>query len=473
MKIWTTGIDYSTGMPLTEPATLDQFGERLQQGLQRNVSALRQWQARTTGHVTFRNEIERARSTDLNDPAAAGWTFLIHKDDPSRSALIERLKPLALHRGMRDPSRPLRFGGEEPDEWFDWMHHNYTSIRPGDLPHYILLVGGPDQIPFRFQSLLAGCAAVGRVAFDRLDDLSVYVDKVIELERRSAPVVRRDCVLFAPDGGVLDATHFSHRYMAKPLSGQVRDLGFGIEQLLADDATKKRLLDRLIGSSPALVYTASHGMAASTSPLDVQKRVNGGICCQHAPGDNIATWLFTADDVPADRPFLEGSVFFQFACYGYGTPAESDYGHWVGGDTFNSSEDFLSALPKRLLMHPRGPIAYIGHVDAAWLHGFADPDDPYILDEWQQRMAPFRYSINSLFTAVPVGRALLEMNRRYNVCNSLLTNTFDRLERGKLRIEDVRQSLIQAFITRSDAQNYMLLGDPGAFLRIFDAMPSA
>ncbi len=61
--------------------------------------------------------------------------ILIHKDDPNRSELIDRLKPLALHRGMRDPSLPLTFGGEEPEEWPDWMHRNYVSIRPGDLPH--------------------------------------------------------------------------------------------------------------------------------------------------------------------------------------------------------------------------------------------------------------------------------------------------------------------------------------------------
>lgn len=466
MKIWISGIDYSTQKPLTDPIPLDEFGERLQNGLQRNFSALRQLQAQTTGHDSFRNEVERAHSVNLNDPATAGWTFLIHKDNPNRSALVEGLKPLALHRGMRDPSRPLTFSGEQPEEWFDWMHQNYMSIRPGDLPHYVLIVGGPDEIPFRFQSLLAGCAAVGRVAFDRLEDLTAYIKKVIELEKRQAPTVRRKCVLLAPDGGVLDATHFSHRYMAKPLSTQIQDLGYEVEKLFDHDATKKRLLDALADSSPALVYTASHGIAASSSPLDVQKRVNGGICCQHVQGDHIKTWLFTADDVPGDAPFLEGGVFFQFACYGYGTPAESDFAHWIGGSTFNSREDFISALPQRLLMHPRGPIAYIGHVDAAWLHGFADPNDPYILDTWQERMAPFRFSINSLFSAVPVGRALLEMNRRYNFCNSVLTNTFDRLERGKLQMKDVRDSLVQTFITRSDAQNYMLLGDPGTLLRI-------
>ena len=466
MNIWTTGIAYSTGKPLAEPATLVQFAERLQESLQNNIGALRQVQSRAIGQVAFRDEIERTRAIDLNDPKVAGWTFLVHANDPNREAIIERLEPLARLRGMLDPSSPMTFDGREPEEWFDWLLDNYMSVRPGDAPHYVLLVGGPEQIPFRFQSLLACFAAVGRLQFDSLDDLTAYVVKVIRLEGAHGPVVSRDCVLFAPDGGLNDATHFSHKYMAEPLCGLFGELGFRAEKLLAAQATKQRLVESFERMVPALVYTASHGIAAPSSPLAIQKKVNGGICCQHASGEELSTWLFTADDVPQDGTFLEGSIFFQFACYGYGTPAESDFNHWMSRDTFNSSEDFVSALPKRLLSHPRGPIGFIGHVDAAWLHGFADPDDPYILDAWQERMSPFRYSINSLLTAAPVGRALWEMNRRYNLCNALLTNTYDRLQRRRLRFDDVRQSLIQTFITRSDAQNFMLFGDPGTYLRL-------
>ncbi len=44
----------------------------------------------------------------------------------------------------------------------------------------------------------------------------------------------------------------------------------------------------------------------------------------------------------------------------------------IGGERGFGEHDFVAALPKRLLAHPRGPIAYAGHRDTAWRHGFAD-----------------------------------------------------------------------------------------------------
>jgi len=67
----------------------------------------------------------------------------------------------------------------------------------------------------------------------------------------------------------------------------------------------------------------------------------------------------------------------------------------------------VAALPKRLLSHPNGPIAFIGHVDAAWMHGFVDnPDHPDILDRWHRRIEPFVSALNSLLEVQPVGLAL-------------------------------------------------------------------
>jgi hypothetical protein len=73
-----------------------------------------------------------------------------------------------------------------------------------------------------------------------------------------------------------------------------------------------------------------------------------------------------AEDVAVDRPFFEGSIFFQFACFGYGTPAESDFNHWTQGDVLiNAPEDFIAALSKRLVSHPSGPLAVVAHLDLA------------------------------------------------------------------------------------------------------------
>jgi hypothetical protein len=122
-----------------------------------------------------------------------------------------------------------------------------------------------------------------------------------------------------------------------------------------------------------------------------------------------------------------------------------------------------------MLGHPDGPIAFIGHVDAAWLHAFDEPDSPFLLDRWHPRIAPFVSAIRELLLTQPVGLALGDMHKRYNVTNSILTDVYDRDRRGRiLWTPQMKARLASTFITRSDAQNYMLFGDPGTRLRIPD-----
>jgi hypothetical protein len=468
MKILGMGLDFS-GKPLFDPVDESVFLKALQDALAPNAATLQGLTRATAQSYSFRGEVEKT-VVDVADPRTAGWSFLVNSADPQRKQIEESLKPLAVHRGMADPAAPLLFNGEPPDEWFDWINDNYFSMRllGKEPPLYILIVGGPDQVPFHFQSLLDSVANVGRVDFDKPDDLDQYVKKLIRLETADDPAVTRDVIVFAPDGGPQDPTYFSREYMAKPLAEHVRDdLGFGIYTMFAADATKKKLQDALASRKPALVYTASHGLGAMGQPLAVQKRLNGAICCQHT-GPLTLDALFMADDVPATQPFLEGAVFFQFACFGYGTPAESDYTHWFDKvpETYTDA-DFVAALPKRLLAHPRGPVAFIGHLDTAFLHGFADPEAPMILDRWHNRVAPFVAAVDDLLGVRPSALAMQDMNRRYSICNALLTNTYDQEKRGKLKWTPALEArFVDTWITRSDAQNYMVFGDPGARLRI-------
>jgi len=258
--------------------------------------------------------------------------------------------------------------------------------------------------------------------------------------------------------------------MAEPLTDHIRDsLGFKVNGIFGQNATKTNLEQVLQSTNPALVYTASHGLGAMREKTEVQRQYNGAICCQHE-GDLKLSDVFSADDVPMDKPFLEGAVLFQFACFGYGTPAQSDYSHWIKGVPERYSDsDFAAALPKRLLAHPRGPIAFIGHLDTAFLHGFVDVKSPHILDRWHSRIAPFVDAVNQLLRAQPVGLAMENMNRRYSIQNALITNTYDREKRGKLKWDSTKLSdFLSSWIERSDAQNYMVFGDPAARLRILE-----
>jgi hypothetical protein len=449
-----------------------QFMRTLAATLPLNAPTLQAMADKTSRGVTFKGEIGR-RAKDVGDPRQAGWTFLVAEQDPRRREMIEVLKPLALHRGMEDTSSPLVFGGEPEDAWGDWLQDHYYAreLEGKKVPHYVLMVGGPDILPFRLQSLMDTVANVGRLDFESMDQLKQYVQKVIRLETAADPVVNREAILFAPDGGTSDPTYFSREYMVKPLNAHIKkEYKFKTSPLMGDDATKQKLVKKLRKSKPALVYTASHGLGLIGEPMDRQKKYNGAICCQ-ARGQLTMEDLFSADDVPANEPFLEGAALFQFACFSYGTPAQSDYSHWMPEEGMMPKKyadaDFVAALPKRLLAHPKGPIVYVGHLDTAFLHGFTDQNDPYIMDRWHARIQPFVHIVDQLLEVQPSGLAMEDMNKKYSVCNIMLNNVYDRLKRGSFKwTPETERRFVDTWIIRSDAQNYMVFGDPAARLRI-------
>lgn len=469
MKIMANGLTYA-GNLLIDPVDEDVFAKALADSLERNGESVKDLTHTTTRTSSFRGEVERI-SLDPGDPKDAGWTYLITASDPRGDEFKNILNQLAVHRGMIEPDKPLIYDCEPNNEdWFDWLNENYFGLvlEGKKVPQYILIAGGPEQIPFHFHSILDSVAKVGRVDFDSLDDLENYVKKLIRIETADEPAVMRESVLFATDGGIQDPTYFSRKYMVEPLEKYINDdLSCETYSIIGDKATKTNLLDALSKRKPAFVYTASHGLGATDKSYEVQKKYNGAICCQRVGHDFLAS-LVTAEDIPADEPFLEGSVFFQFACFGYGTPAESEFEHWYSGTPQKyTDKDFVAALPKKLLANPRGPIAFIGHFDTAWLHGFDDPNAPHILERWDSRMAPFVQAANKILKVQPAGLAMDDMNKRYDICNAIITNTYDRMRRGKLKwTADLEQKFLDNWITRSDAQDYMIFGDPAAKLRI-------
>ena len=62
------------------------------------------------------------------------------------------------------------------------------------------------------------------------------------------------------------------------------------------------------------------------------------------------------------------------------------------------------------------------------------------------------------------------MNKRYDIGNAQMASAHDRLQRGTLPDDpETLQALVQAFVTRSDAQNYLILGDPAAYIQVAGA----
>ena len=220
---------------------------------------------------------------NIYDPLSVGWSFLVSEKDPQKQEIIEAMQPLAVHRKMKNPTQPLIFNCTKEYEWGDWMRNNCWTISVATKPYYILIVGGPDQIPFRFQTMIDGSVGVGRVCFDSIEELKTYINKVIRLENNSKFAVNKQAYIFATDYGPQDPTFFySHRFMAQPISLFTKeDLHFNTTTLFEKDATKANLKKAITTKAkPALVYVASHGIGAQNKDIATQKKVNGAICCQ-------------------------------------------------------------------------------------------------------------------------------------------------------------------------------------------------
>jgi hypothetical protein len=475
MRVLRLGIDHRTGELLYPAIDEEAFARNLRAGVEKNLARLVGETAAGGRATSFLGEVGQQPTVNLADPRAAGWSWLVAADDPRRGELTEILKPLAEHRGMENPAAPLALPANA--DWWEWQDQAYRGLdlEGRKVPHYVLLVGGPDRIPFGFQEALDLTAAVGRVEFDRLEDLQSYVDKLLRLERAPAPATSREVLFVATDGGRSDPTYYSRRWMVEPLADHVaQQLHVPVRRLLGEAATKNDVLAELKTRKPAVVYSATHGLGPPKGDPALQRRITGALCCQRVAAGPVESWTISADDVPAAEPFLEGGVLFQFACFGYGCPRASDYAHWLpesaGVPEQLADADFLAALPRKLLANPRGPIAYVGHLDTAWLHGFDDPEMPEALERWHVRIVPFKSAVEELLRVHPPGRAMAAMNERYSVANQRLSWLFDQLQAHRAEMDErMFARLSDAFIFRSDAQNYMVFGDPAARPRLPDA----
>ena len=106
-------------------------------------------------------------------------------------------------------------------------------------------------------------------------------------------------------------------------------------------------------------------------------------------------------------------------------------------------------------------------MDLAWLHAFDDPDHPELKKRWHPRLVPFRSAVETLFARRPTGFAMRDITTRYAFMNTALANVLEAKEGGEYEdTDEARNQLASDFITRCDAQNYFVFGDPAARLRI-------
>ena len=464
------GINGTDGQYLLPPLSAEAIsaaaqGERLDEA---HSNELKWWYRHVT-EPTFATK----EGVDPKDLAASGWGVIFAANaDPG---IKEALQPLLDHRRQQAARlEPLRYReysggdgyrpGESKQEFLARHGAGPGPVEPDKVPYYLMIVGSPEEISFRFQYLLDVQYAVGRLHFETLDEYASYARSVIEAETK--PFRRSPgAVFFGVQNPDDRATALSAAHLVAPLSKTMAQdqPGWTVRTLLEKQATKAQLA-RLLGGdeTPALLFTASHGMGFQVGDTR-QLSHQGALLCQDWPGpiawqQAVPTdFYFAADDVEADAKLL-GLIAFQFACYGAGTPQLDDFAHQaLGTQTAIAPHSFLAHLPQRLLGHAKGgALAVVGHVERAWGCSF-------VWNRAGEQVTVFESMLKRLMEGHPVGSALEPFNQRYAELSTVLSSELEEIKWGK-RADDLELSGM--WTANNDARSYIVVGDPAVRLSV-------
>jgi Peptidase family C25 len=463
------GIDATTGDYLQQPMSASDVS-RLARGEARDLTNAAELRARKERETQVqRGTIE---GIDPKNLAETGWGVIFARDhDP---AIREALKPLldlrfaqatATHEShYREYIDDAGYHAGESKTAFLRRHGvGPGPVDPRKIPYYLLLVGDPSAIPYRFQYQLDVQHAVGRLAFDTPDEYAQYAQSVVRAETEGLALARR-AAFFGVANPSDRATKLSAEQLVGPLAAFARtdQPGWHIDLVPPDQAVKARLSSLLGGSdTPALLFTASHGVGFPNGH-ERQFASQGALVCQDWPGRSWKPPLppefyFAGDDVASDAR-LHGLVALQFCCYGAGTPQYDDYPPiGVAERTAVAPRPFVARLPQRLLAHPRGgALAVIGHVERTWGSSFY----------WSgagRQLQTFESTLKRLMEGHPVGSALEYFNGRYAELASDLTSELEEIKSGK---EPDDLELAGMWTANNDARSYTVLGDPAVRLQL-------
>jgi hypothetical protein len=415
--------------------------------------------------------------TSLDRPDQVGWGVIFHEETPEDVRLA--LEPLIDHRRKAVGSLLKVLDYKSDEQIRDWYTRHGIStgnFEPELVPYYLLLVGPPQKIPFEFQYLLGVEYAVGRVGFDWASDYAAYARSVVAYETAKAVKNAKEVVYWGTCHAADPATTLSTNDLIGPLTSGIDDpktpslkkplheqVGFAAKLLGSQNATKANLLAALCSKRPpSLLFTASHGLWPKAGSED-QSTLQGALLCQDWPGFGTMRpdHYLAASDVP-DSADVAGMIFFCFACFGLGTP-DLDQFRKETTDSRTAPklapQPFLAALPRRLLAHPGGgALAVIGHVDRAWGFSIRPPKAS------GPQIRTFINMITFTLGGVPVGYALHQnFGQRFSALSSDLLSVLSPSSAAPRRPSD--RDLVNLWIERNDAQNFVMLGDPAVRIR--------
>ncbi len=473
-RLYFNGIDGATGGYDLPPMTAEQLARLiLGEKAPDDLAELRDAYAAGGLESLGREEM-------MLDLAAAGWGVVFAQGgDP---AVEEALAPLLARRREQAGDLFRCFRGDDgarPNESkTQWLARH--GMGPGApqaevVPNYLLLVGSPEAIPFRFQSQLDVRYAVGRLDFDAPEEYAHYAASVLAAED-SPPKRPRRATFFGAINGDDPATNRTARFLVQALEKEMgrwgaEEMGRGgegekgrmgaweVEGLYGAEASKAALRALLGGGrTPSLLFTGSHGHKLPMGDPR-QRATQGALICSDWPGP--FQWsggpippehYLSADDLD-DAADLSGLIAFFYACYGGGTPLVDEFVRQSFNDRPSriAAAPFVAELPRRMLSRPQGgALAVVSHVERVWNCSYEWPGAGF-------QTAVFESCLRRLMNGYPVGLAFEEFDLRYAELSTVLSDLIEANEAGEA--VDY-QDLAFNWTANNDARGYVIIGDP-------------
>jgi len=402
----------------------------------------------------------------------SGWGIIFaHDADPEVEAalgeLIQFRKELAGdHFRLYNGQNAFRAGKDNKNSFLARNGAGPGPADPDKVPYYLLIVGSPDKIPYRFQSQLDVQYAVGRIHFETVEEYANYARSVVAAEKGGVKLAR-EMSFFGVANPDDKATQLSAQYLLEPLyqQFQIEESSWRFRTHLREEATKAQL-GRLLGGdqTPALLFTGSHGMGFNRGSQR-QLPHQGALLCQDWPGPN--GWkgqgeipqdhYFAGDDLDSNAQ-LHGLIALFFSCFGGGTPMYDEFAKQSFKERKQlADQNFLAQLPSKMLSHPKGgALAVIGHVDRAWGYSFTWP-------KAGGQTEVFRSTIKRLLDGHPVGSALEYFNERYAELSTVLTDQLEEIDFG-MQVDPYE--VAGMWTANNDARGYAVIGDPAVRLMV-------
>ncbi len=327
------------------------------------------------------------------------------------------------------------------------------GVGPGRLPRYLLIVGGPERVPWRLQFALNRRHLVGRLDLSE-EGLDRYVGALLD-NWPDAPADPGRAVVWSTNHDSMTQT-MDITFASQVDAGLAGDAELTVRRLAGDQAVAPALVSSLATLRPALVVTSSHGM---TGPLDDAAAMRATLGLPVGQ-DRVA--LDPSGLLEGWDPY--GATWVAQACCSAGSNLGTSYDGLLAEDTLAyrvvhgvaALGPQISPLPAALLGAERPLRAFIGHVEPTFDWTLYIPDTgQHVVTRLVRGIYP------GFFQRRPLGVALSEY---YTDVAALYGKLSDARIDVDAALLGARERATYYKLTALDRESLVILGDPTAML---------